>query len=102
MSLAYAQNCATSDMLKTPTQMKKATPTYGTPAATATANSSMLTTKNSDTPTSSLTRSTREANQLYNGTNPMRTSACPAAVYDRTSAPPPRRISGSRAVLITE
>src|SRR6266545_1049765 len=56
MSLANDQNCATSDMLKMPTQMKNATPTYGTRAATATANSSMLTRKNSETPTSSLTR----------------------------------------------
>ena len=36
----------------------------GTPAATASANSSMQTMKNSVTPTSSFTRSTREANQL--------------------------------------
>jgi hypothetical protein len=63
MSLANDQNCATSDMLKMPTQMKKATPTNGMPAVTAAANSSMQTTKKSETPTSSFTRSTREANQ---------------------------------------
>src|SRR5213596_3249510 len=102
MSLANDQNCATSDMLKMPTQTKKATPTYGTPAATAVSNSSMQTTKNSVTPTSNFARSTREANQLYSGTNPISASACPAAAYDRTSAPPPSRMSGSRTVLITE
>ena len=102
MSLANDQNCATSDMLKMPTQMKNATPTYGTRAATAAANSSMHATKNVVTPTSSLTRSTRDANQPYIGTNPISSSACPAAVYERTSAPPPSRISGSRTVLMTE
>ena len=64
MSLANDQNCAMSEMLKMPTQMKNATPTYGMRAATASAKSSMLTTKNSVTPTSSFTRSTRDANQL--------------------------------------
>src|SRR5204862_1155700 len=63
-SFANDQNCATSDMLKIPTQMKKATPTYGTRAATADANSSMHAMKNRVTPTSSLARSTRDANQL--------------------------------------
>src|SRR5437867_3786923 len=102
MSLAYDQNWATIDMLKTPTQMKNATPTYGMPAAAAAANSSMFNTKKRPTPISSFARSTRDAYQLYNGTNPISTSAWPAAVYDRTSAPPPSRISGSRTVLITE
>src|SRR3954467_11071036 len=102
MSLAKDQNCATNDMLKIPTQRKKATPTYGTRAATASANSSMQTMKNSVAPTSSRARSTREANQLYTHKNPMRSSAWPAAAYDRTSAPPHRGISGSRTVLITE
>ena len=64
MSFANDQNCATSEMLKMPTQMKKATPTYGTRATTAVANSSMQTMKNSVMPTSSFARSTREANQL--------------------------------------
>ena len=58
MSLANDQNWATSEMLKMPTQMKNATPTYGSVAPRrASANSSMLTMKNSVTPTSSLTRS---------------------------------------------
>jgi hypothetical protein len=64
MSLANDQNCATSDMLKMPTQMKNATPTYGARAATAMAKSSMQTMKNRETPTSSFARSTRDANQL--------------------------------------
>src|SRR5437773_1056966 len=102
MSLAKDQNCATSDMLKMPTQMENATPTYGTWAATTRANNSMLTTKNNVTPTSSFTRSTRDANQLYSGTYPISSSACPAAAYDRTSAPPPSRISGSRTILMME
>src|SRR5207244_8593519 len=102
MSLANDQNCATSEMLKMPTQMKNATPTYGTCAATAAANSSTQAMKNVVTPTSSLPRSTRDANQLYTGTKPMSSSACPAAAYDRISAPPPSRISGSRTVLMTE
>src|SRR5438132_11468111 len=102
MSLANDQNCATSDMLKMPTQMKNATPTYGTRAATAAANSSMHTTKNVVTPTSSLTRSTRDANQPYIGTNPISSSACPAAVYERTAAPPPSRTSASRTGLMAE
>ncbi len=51
-------------MLKIPTQMKNATPTSGTCAATASANSSMLSAKNSVMPISSLRRSTRDANQL--------------------------------------
>ena len=63
MSLANDQNCATSDMLKMPTQTKNATPTYGTRAATAIANSSMQTMKKAVTPTSSLARLTRDANQ---------------------------------------
>src|SRR5215210_2813291 len=102
MSLAKDQNWATSDTLKMPTQMKKATPTYGTRAATAEANNSMQPMKNSVMPTSSFTRSTCEATQLYSGTNPMSNSACPAAAYDRTSAPPPSRMSGSRTVLMIE
>src|SRR4029077_20968621 len=102
MSLANDQNCATSEILKMPTQMKNTTPTYGVFAATARANSSISMMKNRVTPTSNLTRLTREANQLYNGTNPISTTACPAAVYDLTSAPPPSRISGSRTVLMTE
>ena len=102
MSLANDQNWATNEILKMPTQMKNTTPTYGTFAATARVNNSILTTKKRVTPSSSLTRLTREANQLYSGTNPIRTTACPAAVYDLTSAPPPIRISGSRTVLITE
>ena len=61
MSFANDQNWATSEMLKMPTQMKKATPTKGTRAATAPANSSMHATKKSVTPTMSLVRSTRDA-----------------------------------------
>src|SRR5438552_17148958 len=102
MSFAYDQNWATSDMLKMPTQMKNATPTYGTRAATASANNSMFRMKKSETPSTSFTRSTRDANQLYTGTNPISTSAWPAAVYDLISAPPPSRINGSRTILMIE
>jgi hypothetical protein len=62
--LANDQNCATSEMLKMPTQTKNATPTYGTRAMTAAAKSSMQTRKKAVAPTTSVMRRTFDAAQL--------------------------------------
>jgi hypothetical protein len=61
--LANDQNCATSEMLKMPTQTKKATPTYGRRAVTAAAKSSMQTMKKQVAPTTSGMRRTFDAAQ---------------------------------------
>jgi hypothetical protein len=62
--VANDQNWAMSEMLKMPTQTKKATPTYGTCAITAAAKSSMQATKNTVAPTTSVMRRAFAATRL--------------------------------------
>ena len=102
MSLAKDQNCATSETLKMPTQMKNATPMYGTRAATAAANSSTQMTKNTRDADEQLHAIDPAGEPAIERHEPHQEEAWPAAAYDRTSAPPPSRISGSRTVLMTE
>jgi hypothetical protein len=61
-SLPYDQNCATTALLKIPTQMKNARPIYGTFAQMPKRNNSTLRMKNAVMPSNNRIRSTREAN----------------------------------------
>ena len=83
MSLANDQNCAISEMLKMPTQMKKATPTYGTPRRDRQReqlDAGDEEERHADEQLHAVDARRRTSRRA--GTNAISTSAWPAAAYD--------------------